>query len=284
MNKSKIAFLLVMSAGLMRAQGISEALTTFPSTTELIEYDNLSALRFLPAYEQLRSRFAAKPLEEAKLALSKLGIDETAVDSVIIGTAGTEVYGVASGTFSAVEAGLTAARHRVLPIQVEDAQVFCPGAGVCLTFLEDWTVAFGTPAQLRTMLQARLGLVSALNRNSDLVNLMRRLPANGMVQGIAIGREIRPLAASALTDTGLPFDWSLLTSNISAFSYSIEMDSKAHIAMLLKCNSPAMAFLLKNILGLLGAGRTPSANIEKLESSTDGRDLELKMDTTLPVN
>lgn len=65
-----------MSAGqILYVDIISRALFSFPAQTGYVEYENLASLRILGNYD-LPQRFSGKPLQDVKIALSQLGIQE----------------------------------------------------------------------------------------------------------------------------------------------------------------------------------------------------------------
>jgi hypothetical protein len=277
---TKLIFLTGMlslySAFPAQAQIISEALTSFPSRTDFIEYDNLARLRELPDYDKLRQRFSAKPLEQAKAALAKLDIQEDQVDELVLGTSPDELYGIAAGTFNGELAARVALKHRLLPLPVEDNQIYCPGTGTCVAFLQDNIAAFGNPTQLQTMLQTRLGLIAQLSSNRALSNLMNSTQSRALVRGVALGNQIHSVVESSLPGlSAAQLDWSALSSAVTMFAYSIDIDSKAHVTATLDCTSSTATFLLRQLLNAF-------STVQAMQISSAANTIEVKLDTPLP--
>lgn len=284
----KATMLLLLAAGILRAEIVSQAMLAFPAKTESIEYDNLYELRRLPDYNALRQRFAGKQLDDAKAALAKLGVNELQVHEIVMGTSPAGFYGLVAGTFSSVQAMKTAQKNGIWPHAADNEKIFCPKGTSCVVFLEDSLAAFGALEQVKAILETRLGVMPRLGSNATVASLMSSTQSRFPVRGVVYGSQLTSVIADALQDgSGLHINWSQFTSNISAFSYSVSMDSKAHVVAKLVCKSPTTAGVLRQMLGALGgvqsvASKVSSMPFQNLEVSTSGDLVDLKMDTPLP--
>ena len=286
--------LVVVANQTLRAEIVSAAMLAFPAKTESVEYDNLYELRRLPNYQALRQRFAGKQLDNAKAALAKLNIGESEVHEIVMGTSPDAFYGVVSGSFSGAVALRTAKRINVTPLLFEGEQVLCPLGLTCVVFLEDSLAAFGSIEQLKMMIGVRTGTSPRLGANRNLTYLMNNTQRNAPVRGIVYGSQLSSVLADALQDeSGLNLDWKQFSSNISAFGYSVSMDTKAHVVAKLQCKSPATAGVLRQMLGALAGvqslatkvGKDPdSMPFQNLRVSASGDLVDLTMDTPLPVS
>lgn len=253
----------------------------FPAQTESIEYDNLYELRRLPNYNTLKQRFAGKQLDDAKAALAKLGVNELQVHEIVMGTGPGGFYGLVAGTFSGAQAVKSAQRSGIGPHIADNEKIFCPQGTSCVVFLEDSLAAFGALEQLKSILETRLGVTPRLSSNATVSSLMNGTQTRFPVRGVVYGSQLSSVIGEALQDeSGLHIDWSQFTSNISAFSYSVSMDSKAHVVAKLLCKSPTTAGVLRQMLGVLG--KVGAAGFQNVEVSTAGDLVDLKMDTPLP--
>jgi hypothetical protein len=284
--------MLWLAACSLRAEIVSEAMLTFPAKTEAVEYDNLYELRRLPNYSSLRQRFAGKQLDDAKAALAKLGVNESQVHEIVMGTSPTAFYGLVSGTFSAAQAGIIAKKNGIWPYLAGKEKIFCPKGTSCVVFLDDSLAAFGLLPQLKALLDTRLGITPRLSSNPVISTLMNTTQTRFPVRGVVYGSQLNSVISDALQqESGVHIDWTQFTSNITAFSYSVSMDSKAHVIAKLQCKTPTTAGVLRQMLGALGgvqsvatkAGKDPaSMPFQKLEVSATGDLVDLKMDTPLP--
>jgi hypothetical protein len=151
-----------------------------------------------------------------------------------------------------------------------------------VAFLEEGLAAFGSPAQIRSMVQARLGLIKRLGSNVSLAALMNA-GSPSLVRGVATGSQIQAVAASAFDDiSGLHMEWSALSANINLFAYSVNLDSVAHVNATLQCKTSAIAFLLKQMLGALGTIQSANLPFQNLQVSSVDNVIELKLDTPVP--
>lgn len=277
----KATILLLLAACCLRAEIVSEAMLAFPAQTESIEYDNLYELRRLPNYNTLKQRFAGKQLDDAKAALAKLGVNELQVHEIVMGTGPGGFYGLVAGTFSGAQAVKSAQRSGIGPHIADNEKIFCPQGTSCVVFLEDSLAAFGALEQVKSILETRLGVTPRLSSNATVSSLMNGTQTRFPVRGVVYGSQLSSVIGEALQDeSGLHIDWSQFTSNISAFSYSVSMDSKAHVVAKLLCKSPTTAGVLRQMLGVLG--KVGAAGFQNVEVSTAGDLVDLKMDTPLP--
>jgi hypothetical protein len=265
---------------------------SFPAKTEAVEYDNLYELRRLPNYASLRQRFAGKQLDDAKAALASLGVGESQVHEIVMGTGSAAFYGLVAGSFSSAQAVKAAKKGGIWPRAAGTEKIFCPKGTSCVVFLEDSLAAFGALSQLEAIVETRLGAMPSLRSNETVSSLMNSTLSRFPVRGVVYGSQLTTVIGDALQDgSGLHIDWTQFTSNIRAFSYSVNMDSKAHVVAKLQCKSAAMAGVLRQMLGALGGVQTVAGKVGKdpasmpfqnLEVSASGSSVDLKMDTPLP--
>ena len=217
-NWRQISIVVVALAGCLSssAEIIPEALLSFPSQTSYVEYDNLQSLRTLKNYSVLRQRFTGKPLEEAKAALARLDIQEDQVHEIVSGTSPTAFYGLVSGIFSG-QAAAAVGKRKGFAVKILESQAYCPGGQSCVVFLENSLAAFGTPAELKRMLEARQGFTTRLSSNRDVVSLLNNTEWQAPVRGAMFGGELNIAIAGLLKDwTGWNRDWSALAANMKA--------------------------------------------------------------------
>jgi len=280
------AFFCCVVPGL-RAQIIPEALRDFPVQTESVEYDNLTTLRALPNYNALKQRFSGKPLERLKTALTQIDVQESEVAEIAMATSPTGFYGLISGAFNGVAVTQNALKKGCSFIDVKQDKILVATSEMSILFLNDSIAAFGTPAQIESMLKARDGVEPRLNTKTSLAHLLNQTDPNAPVRGISSGSRIAASLSDAIQgETSLNLDWSRLASNISAFNYSVKLDTKAHVVARLQCQSSATAAVLRQTLSALGALQSLAAAppFENLEVSLSGVFVDLKMDTPLPAS
>jgi hypothetical protein len=269
----------------LQAQILPEALRDFPAQTESLEYDNLAALRALPDYNALKQRFSGQQLQRLQTALTKIDVPESAVTEIVMATSPTGFYGLISGTFHGPTVTKNALQKGCPFIDAGDAKILVPSSEMSILFLSDSLAAFGISAQIKSMLEARQGAAPRLESKAGLVDLLNRTDSHAPVRGIASGSQIAASLSAAMQGESSTIDWTRLASNITAFGYSVKLDSKAHVQARLQCQSPATAAVLRQMLGALSALQSVAgaASFENLEVSSSGVFIDLKMDTPLPT-
>ncbi len=291
-----LSFLIcAFAVPLLNGEILSSAMLAFPAKTESLEYDNLSELRRLPNYTALKKRFAGAQLEDAQTALKKLNVSESEVHELVMGTSATAFYGLLSGTFSGSEAQKAAKKAGIWPHMIGREPVYCPkGAATCVVFLEDSLAAFGSLKDLNLILETRIGVNPQLLTNRSIVALMNSTPARDPVRGVVYGSQLTSVITDALHDgSGMNIDWKPFSANINAFAYSVVMDSRAHVTAKVLCKSATTAGVLRQMLGALNGVESVATKVGKdpdtmpfqnLQVSVSGEQVDLKMDTPVPIS
>lgn len=282
--------LLAVCLGMPLYAGIiDDALLSFPANTEYLEYDNLSSLRTLPKYSTLRQEFSGKSLDEARIVLAQLGIEESQVQEIVI-TSTTNVFeGLIAGQFSA-ESVSKNPKSRRYAARLLDAQVFCMGRETCVVFLEDSLAAFGSFAQLKNMLLTRQGAHVRLSSNSDAVRLLNATDRNAPVRGMLFGEQLRAAISNAFRDwSGLKADSASLTGTISGLGYTVTFDGKAHVSAAVECASRSAATLLSQTFSGVAALQSLAApmlsndvRFQNVRVSSSGNMMYFRADTAIP--
>jgi hypothetical protein len=173
-----------------------------------------------------------------------------------------------------------------------NTHAFCAGRGTCILFLEDSLAAFGTLSSLKEILEVRQGFSLRLNSNRDSASLLDKTQRHAPVRGVLFGSQLNTTVSDLFGGwVGLKSGWPLLSANISAVSYSVELDSKAHVDAAIQCTSKSTAALLSTTLNALcslnsiaslpvrSAG-SPPFQIMQVSSSSDI--ISIKADCALP--
>jgi hypothetical protein len=271
------------------AELLPQAIANLPAAALSLERDNLQALRALPSYQTLRQMYSGKSLNESKAALEQLDIPESSVDEVAISRDATGYFGIVSGGFSARTALAGAARKNTRRFIADGISVLCPSPSTCIAFLADSLAAFGTEAQVRSIVDTRAGHQKALNANQPLASLLAAVDRSAPVIGVAPGSELNNWIGDALPRELLSEE-SLRSalSGIELFSYSARFDRKAHLKMALQCHSALQANTLSGTLKTVGAMQSIGNRLgstalpfENLAASASGRIVNLQLDTAI---
>src|SRR5439155_16621790 len=160
-----------------RAQTIiREAVSSFPADSQQLTYVNLSEMRSLANYPQIRQRLFTSQLRNFEDSLRSTGNDpEKDVDEVVVGTriqatqggALGGIFGVAQGHFQAGETEQYYRRAKLPTSEYDDQRLYPVGSSearsqLCFTFLSASLAAFGRLSDLKALLDTRRGTRPAL--------------------------------------------------------------------------------------------------------------------------
>jgi hypothetical protein len=264
MKVAQAAVLFCFLTSVLRADLLPEAVLAFPVQTTSLEYDSLSTLRSLPNYRNLRQQYSGEGLQRAQKDLLTLGISEDQLSEVVTASGPNGFFGFLAGGFSATLAAKEALKHGMTQSVLEDGRAFCSKDEVCFLFPsgEDGHALFGTITQLRAISDVRQGRAPSLRSNGSFVDLLNRMEPHVPVFGFAPGREIASWIGGSIPEAvSSHVDLSRLFSNVETFSYSVKMDSKAHVGLNLICTSDAAGTLVRDTLGAAGGLQRAAASI-----------------------
>ena len=274
----------------LSASILADALISFPAQTEYIENDNLAALRALPYYPTLRGKFSSESLDEARTVFQQLGISETQVEEVGIGSNANATYGDDAGTFSSKSPAVHS-RLKRYAVKLLDTEMYCVGRATCVLFLEDWMVAFGTPNSLKTMLLTRQGVLTRLSTSSEAVRLLETGDKSAPVRGMLFGAQLQ----TALSDTlqqwfGKRIQSVKLPATVTGVGYSVTFGTTVHLRATLQCTSGAAAAFLAQTLNALSSLQSLTAPavgsdnfaFERAKASSAGNRVHLEADAQRP--
>lgn len=246
-----ILLFCLSSLSLLQAQLLPEALGTFPADTTALEYDNLSALRKLPNYQELRQQYSSDALRRVKQTFLLLGIPEDQLSQVVTASGPNGFFGLVEGNFQAKTATKKAIEQNFSRATLHGGSALCSPNAVCIFFPDQHpgSAAFGNLEQLRAMLGVSAGHSPAINTDHSFTKLLTGLDDRAPVIGIAPGSEIRELlknvAPQALSSR---FDLSQMLPAIEGVGYGVEIDTNAHLTINLLCSSQAESKLLTSTL------------------------------------
>lgn len=240
---------------------ISEALCTFPSDTQFIEYDHTLVVRNQRSYQSLRRKLDDGDLERLLVVLQTLGIDERQIEEQVIGMrAGSSLYGIVRGAF--LQGSIGDSNDSSLDPKFKD-RIFCPGERMCVAFFSKSLLAFADLAQLRRMIEAHQShTCGASTPNRELAEFMKNTDPAAPVRGAALSGELNVLLANLFpvllnNEAGI----AGMGADLSTMAYSVTFDSTAHIAGILACNSRTAALLFASAVTAARFLSSPSAQI-----------------------
>jgi hypothetical protein len=253
--KFSLAVILACAGSLPAQSLVSEALSSFPKDTIRVEYSRPSVLRTLPDYAAMRQRYEGPRLQELEGSFSKLGIQESDVDELVLGwrVHGQEwlLYGITSGRFNAQTLAERAGSEGLAPSKLGDQIAYCSGTGGsanCLLVLGDSLGAFGTLASLNSILEARAGRAPSLASDARFSKLLQRAETTSPIWGAAVGPAVPDWYKGWMPNqNNLQLDWSKAFKPVESLTYSVDPGETVRLNIAMDCDTQANAASLKQV-------------------------------------
>jgi hypothetical protein len=276
------AIILLCLSPSIRAQGLgSEAIAFFPPDTQQVAYADLSQLRALPDYKQLRQALFSQEMKNLEAFLRSIGDDpEEDVNEVILG---------AEGSFDPDQVQNLAAKGR-LPSRDYAGYIladygFGKSNGLYLTYLSSNLAAFGRLNDLETLIDDYSGKRLSLSSKPDFVNWEAELEGSGSQWGVTTGAAAANIAAPWLGDNSKsPVALGSLLKPVKAVLYKVNWSGEFDAQISVICDNSQDAQTLERLL-MLGQSALPATPgmspsiaqfIHSLQISIDGDRLELE--------
>jgi hypothetical protein len=241
-----LGVLVAASSGYLRAQSlVREALASFPRHTIRIEYSHPAVLRSLPNYSAMRQRYEGPRLQELEDSFSKLGIQESDVDELVLGwqVAGQEweFYGLTSGRFSASAMADRAGAQGVAPVTISDHTAYCVGPedkANCVALLGGSLGAFGPQSALRAILSARGGSAPSLGSDIAFAKLVGEAETKTPIWGVATGPAVPDWFRGWMPNQAdLKLDWAQAFKAVEALIYSVDPGETVRLNVRMDCST-----------------------------------------------
>src|SRR6266404_5885396 len=208
----------------------SSARSMVPSELQQLIGVDYRAVKDSPTAMALKQQVLPDHRKELETALKGVGIDaERDLDQLNFASfrtekKGIETIGVASGSFSAKAVLKKMTRKKIAATKYGTARIYPMDNGLVMTFLDDNTLAFGTPASLHSALDTRDGKRPSLDSNSVMTDQMSAVDG-AAVWSILDQKGTQAMMFSALGDAAKVADYETLKKRILASRYTMNFQS-----------------------------------------------------------
>ena len=208
----------------------SSARSMVPSEIQQLIGVDYRALKDSPTAMALKQQVLPDNLKELETALKGIGVDaERDLDQLNFASFRTEkkgiqTIGVAAGSFSAKAVLKKLTRKKIAATKYGTARIYPMDNGLVMTFLDDNTLAFGTPASLHSALDTRDGKRPSLDSNSVMTDQMSAVDG-AAVWSILDQKGTQAMMFSALGDAAKVADYETLKKRILASRYTMNFQS-----------------------------------------------------------
>jgi hypothetical protein len=208
----------------------SSARSMVPSEIQQLIGVDYRALKDSPTAQALKQQVLPDNLKELETALKGAGIDaERDLDQLNFASfrtdkKGIQTIGVAQGSFSAKVVLKKLKFKKITPTKYGTTDIYPMDNGLVMTFLDDNTLAFGTPASLHSALDTRDGKRPSLDSNPQMADQMAAVDG-ASVWSILDQQGTQAMMLSALGDAAKVADYESLKKRILASRYTMNFQS-----------------------------------------------------------
>ena len=201
-----------------------------PSEIQQLIGVDYRALKDSPTAQALKQQVLPDNLKELETALKGVGIDaERDLDQLNFASfrtdkKGIQTIGVAQGSFSAKVVLKKLKFKKITPTKYGTTDIYPMDNGLVMTFLDDNTLAFGTPASLHSALDTRDGKRPSLDSNPQMADQMAAVDG-ASVWSILDQQGTQAMMLSALGDAAKVADYESLKKRILASRYTMNFQS-----------------------------------------------------------
>ncbi|MGH9359010.1 MAG: hypothetical protein ACRD22_04860 [Terriglobia bacterium] len=236
---------------------VSDAISWFPSQMTALEFSNLSSLRTLPDYQSLRARYLGRNLRTLEASLSRLGIEEDDIDTMVLGWQSipkhsTQYEGLAEGRFDAASLDRRAAASGLAAQALDGHKTYClppdPNS-TCVSVLSSTLGAFGPLSVLEGILKARDGDGLGIASNRQFSQLVRSAQSSDPIWGAALG-----VAVSQWFQTWIPaqknfqMNWASAFNGVNSLIYHVRAADNVQLSVVLNCTTVQSASSVRQLL------------------------------------
>jgi hypothetical protein len=208
----------------------SSARSMVPAEIQQLIGVDYRALKDSPTAQALKQQVMPDNIKEFESALKGIGIDvDNDLDQLNFASfrtekKGIETIGVAQGSFSAKKVIKKFKLKKITAVKYGTASIYPMDNGLVMTFTDDNTLAFGTPASLHSALDTRDGKRASLDSNSVMSDQMSAVDG-ATVWSILDQKGTQAIMFSALGDAAKIADYDTLKKRILASRYTMNFSS-----------------------------------------------------------
>ncbi len=287
--------LTVMLAVVMAASAWAMPLGTsargiIPSEIQQVISVDYRALKNSETAMAMKQQVLPDSLKQFEAALKGIGIDpekdleQLTFASYRKGKAGTQVVGIAQGTFPTKAVLKKMALRKIKPTKYRTNDMYPMGNGMLMSFLDEFTLAFGNQGALQGALDARDGIVSTLDANSQMADQMSAVDS-APVWSILDQQGTQNMMRSALGDASKLGDYEVVKKRLLASRYTMNFQNGVNFDLSVLTSDSMTAATLSTLVkaGMLykkvNATPTEKIAIESVTVDSDSSNLQLHFKT-----
>jgi hypothetical protein len=290
MNRIKGFLSIFLLAGSAWALPLgSSARTVIPSDIQQIISVDYRALKNSNTAMALKDQVLPEGLKQFEAALKGIGIDpEKDVDQLTFASyrakQNVRVVGVAQGEFSQKAVVNKLRLRKVKAIKYRTTDIYPMDNGMQMAFLEEDTLLFGEAAALKDALDARDGYATALDSNSQIVDMIGSVDS-GTVWSVLDQQGTQNMMRSALGDASKLGDYDTIKKRLIGSRYTMNFNSGVNFDLDVVTSDSVTAATLSSLVkaGMLyrkmGASPTEKVALENVTVDSDSSNIQFHFKT-----
>jgi len=284
-----VALLLCAVAAYPLPMGTA-ARSLVPAEIQQIISVDYRALKDSPTAQALKQQVLPENLKQFESALKGIGIDadrdldQLTFASFRSGKSGLQVVSVAQGSFSAKAVLKKLKLKKVAATKYGTALLYPMSDGLVMTFLDEYTLAFGTQPSLQSGLDARDGKRATLESNPQMNDQMASVDA-APVWSILDQQGTQQMMRSALGDASKVADYETIKKRLLASRYTMNFQSGVNFDLSVLTSDSLTAATLSSLVkaGMLykklNASPIEKTAIDSMTVDSDSSNLQVHFKT-----
>jgi hypothetical protein len=268
----------------------SSARALVPAEVQQIISVDYRALKDSPTAQALKQQVLPENLKQFEAALKGIGIDsdrdleQLTFASFRSGKEGVQTISVAQGSFSAKAVRKKMRLKKIAPTKYGTTALYPMGSGLVMTFLDENTLAFGTPPSLKSALDARDGKRATLDSNTQMADQMAAVDG-APVWSILDQQGTQAMMHSALGDAAQVTDFETVRKRLLASRYTMNFQNGVNFDLNVLTSDSMTAATLSSLVkaGMLykklNASPVEKTAIDSMTVDSDSSNLQLHFKT-----
>jgi hypothetical protein len=221
--------LCLISTAALAAPLATAARSVIPKSAQQIINVDYRAMKGSTTAMALKDRVMPPDLKSFEDGLRAVGINpDKDVDTLAFITyrtdKGLRMIGIAQGQFSAKKIIARFTTNKIKPTKYHTSNLYPSGAGLQMTFLDDFTMLFGDDGAIRDSLDARNGDAESLASNAQMTDLINGAN-DGAIWSVLDQEGTQNMMRSALGDAAQVADYDALKKRILGSRYAMDFAS-----------------------------------------------------------
>lgn len=230
----------------------TSARAAIPADIQQIISVDYRALKNSPTALALKARVLPDSLKEFETALKGIGIDpETDVEQLTFASFRSkgqlQIIGVAQGQFATKKVLQRLKVRKIKGAKYRLTDIYPMAGGQDMSFLDDFTLLFGTRTAVRSALDARDGEADSLNSNSQMSEMMQAVEG-GPVWSVLDGQGTQNMLRSTLGDASKLADYDMVKKRLLGSRYTMDFNNGVNFNLDVVTSDSMTAATLSSLL------------------------------------